>query len=116
MNELKTKVGTELEDSRLSPVHQDVPDCLIEQHTPCSSPVKDDDEELKELEKLGAEIDKIRDHQDWLKKLEVKKVINSDPRYMLYRLPLSDSQREAVYQALMKENENENRKKEKRLR
>ena len=112
MNELKSEVGTELEDPRLSPVHQDVPECLIEAHTPCASPTKDD-EELEELEKLGAEIDKIRDHQDWLRKPEVKKVISSDPRYMLYRLPLSDSQREKVYEALVKEHEN--RKKEKRL-
>jgi hypothetical protein len=96
-----------IEDQRLSPVHQDVPECLVELHTPCQSPTKEiDDDELEELEKLGAEIDEVRNYQDWLKKPEVKKVINSDPRYMLYRLPLSDSQREKVYQALMKNSEN----------
>ena len=119
MEQIKIETAEELEDPRLSPVHQDVPDCLIEAHTPCASPVKDDDTELEELEKLGAEIDEIRNYQDWLRKPEVKKVINSDPRYMLYRLPLSDAQREKVYQALMKNSENnkenENRKKEKRL-
>ena len=106
MNELKTEVGTELEDPRLSPVHQDVPECLIEEHTPCASPTKDDDTELEELEKLGAQIDEIRDHQDWLRKPQVKKIITSDPRYMLYRLPLTDAQREKVYEALMKEHNN----------
>ena len=112
MNELKTAVGTELEDPRLSPIGYDVPECLIEEHTPCASPVKDDDEQLKELEELGTQIDEIRDHQDWLRKPEVKKIINSDPRYMLYRLPLTDSQREAVYKALMKEHNNNNKENE----
>ena len=103
MNELKSEVGSELEDLRLSPIIQDVPECLVEQHTPCASPVKDDDEELEELEELGAQIDSVRKHQDWLKKPEVKKVITSDPRYMLYRLPLSDAQREAVFKSIMEE-------------
>jgi len=111
MEQIKIETAEELEDPRLNPVYTDVPDCLIELHTPCASPVKDDDTELEELEKLGVEIDKIRDHQDWLRKPQVKKVINSDPRYMLYRLPLSDSQREAVYQALMKENDSNKEKK-----
>ena len=115
MNELKSEVGTELEDPRLNPVYTDVPECyveqhlaecLVEEHTPCASPVKDDEEQLKELEELGEEIDKIRDHQDWLRKPQVKKIITSDPRYMLYRLPLTDAQREKVYEALMKEHNN----------
>ena len=107
MNELKSEIGTELEleDPRLSPIHQDVPECLIEEHTPCASPVKDDEEHLKELEELGTHIDSIRKHQDWLRKPEVKKKITSDPRYMLYRLPLSDAQREAVFKSIMEEHD-----------
>ena len=106
---IETAEELELEDPRLSPIGDDVPECLIEQHTPCSSPTKDDEKHLEELEELGAEIDKIRDHQDWLRKPEVKKIINNDPRYMLYRLPLTDSQREAVYKALMKEHGDNNK-------
>ena len=100
---IETAEELELEDPRLSPIEDDVPECLIEQHTPCASPVKDDDEELTQLEELGTQIDSIRKHQDWLRKPEVKKKITSDPRYMLYRLPLSDSQREKVFNAIMKE-------------
>ena len=101
---IETAEELELEDPRLSPINQDVPECLIEEHTPCASPVDENpNDELTRLEELGTQIDEVRKHQDWLRKPEVKKVITSDPRYMLYRLPLSDSQREAVYMALMKE-------------
>ena len=100
---IETAEELELEDPRLNPIIQDVPECLVEQHTPCASPVKDDDEELEELEELGNQIDEVRKHQEWLRKPEVKKKITSDPRYMLYRLPLSDSQREKVFNAIMKE-------------
>ena len=111
MNELKCEIGTELEveDPRLSPIGDTLPDCLIEQHTPCASPTEDDDEQLEKLEELGKEIDSVRKHQDWLKDPNVKKKITSDPRYILYRLPLTDTQREAVYKAVMKErNDKEN--------
>ena len=109
---IETAEELELEDPRLNPVYTDVPECSLEQylaesnieeHTPCASPVKDDDEELEELEELGNQIDEVRKHQEWLRKPEVKKKITSDPRYMLYRLPLSDSQREKVYKSIMKE-------------
>jgi hypothetical protein len=109
MDELKSTIGTELEDSMLSPIGDHVPECLVEAHTPCASPTEDDDEQLQELEELGKEIDSVRKHQDWLREPNVKKKITSDPRYILYRLPLTDTQREAVYTAVMKErNDKEN--------
>lgn len=63
--------------------------------------------ELEQLEELGADIDKVRAHQKWLKEPEVKKKMINDPSMMLYRLPLTDTQREAIFQALKKEHPKE---------
>jgi hypothetical protein len=115
MNELKSELGQELEDgilgedwdARLSPVDELVSLLYPEKHTPCPSPVNEDEDEdeleLAELETLGKRIDEVRKHQEWLKKPEVKKKINNDPRLILYRLPLTDTQREAIYNDLMKQ-------------
>lgn len=64
-------------------------------------------EELEELENLGKEIDKVRDYQNWLKQPEVKKTITNDPTYILYRLPLTDTQRQKIFEAMKKENPDE---------
>lgn len=63
--------------------------------------------ELEQLEELGTDIDKVRAHQKWLKEPEIKKKMINDPSMILYRLPLTDTQREAIFQALKKEHPNE---------
>ena len=113
MNELKSEIGQELEDgilsedwdARLSPVEEFVTTLYPEKHTPCPSPVNEneDDLELAELETLGKKIDQVRKHQEWLKRPEIKKKVTNDPRLILYRLPLTDSQRESIYNELIKE-------------
>jgi len=63
--------------------------------------------ELEQLEELGAEIDKVSKHQKWLKEPEVKKKMVNDASMILYRLPLTEAQREAIFEALKKEHPNE---------
>ena len=63
--------------------------------------------ELEQLEDLGCEIDKVREHQKWLKTPAVKKRMLNDPSMILYRLPLTESQREAIFQAMKKEHPQE---------
>lgn len=62
--------------------------------------------ELEQLEELGADIDKVRAHQEWLKEPEIKKKMTSDMSLLLYRLPLTDTQRENIYNAMKKEHPN----------
>lgn len=59
------------------------------------------EEEEKEQERLGKEIDELRRHNQWLKDNKDKL---SDPRYILYRLPLTHQQREALHNKLLEEN------------
>lgn len=54
------------------------------------NPITDEDEEL---------IKSFRKNEKFL--LENKKWIKDDPSMMLYRLPLTDEQREALYNKLM---------------
>ena len=63
--------------------------------------------ELEQLEEIGADIDKVRAHQKWLKEPEVKKKMTSDMSLLLYRLPLTDTQRENIYNAMKKEHPDE---------
>lgn len=70
--------------------------------------------ELKELEeyqeKIGKVMDEQKEYNNWLKEHKDKL---QDPKYILYRLPLSHEQREQVFQNLMKEHrEKQNEKKE----
>ena len=58
------------------------------------------DEQEKEQEELGKQIDEHRQYANWLKE---NKEILQDPKYILYRLPLTHQQRENVYQNLVKE-------------
>lgn len=58
------------------------------------------DEQEKEQEELGKQIDEYREYANWLKKHKEKL---KDPKYILYRLPLTHEQRENVYQNLVKE-------------
>lgn len=69
----------------------------------------EDKEELKRLEEVGQEIDRQHKYQQWLKDNKEKL---SDNKYILYRLPLSHEQREAVYQNLLKEAEEKRKEKE----
>lgn len=60
------------------------------------------EDDFKYQEKIGEEIDRNYQYQKWLK--ENKKVLN-DPKYILYRLPLTHKQREKIWSNLMKEAE-----------
>lgn len=61
---------------------------------------KYNEEEEEKQEKVGKEIDEHIKYQRWLKE---NKEILSNPKYILYRLPLTHEQREIVYNNLMKE-------------
>ena len=56
--------------------------------------------ELEEKEQIGREIDELRRHNQWLKDNKEKL---KDPKYILYRLPLTSEQRETIFNNLMKE-------------
>lgn len=56
--------------------------------------------ELEEKEQIGREIDELRRHNQWLKDNKEKL---QDPKYILYRLPLTSEQREKLFNNLMKE-------------
>lgn len=59
-----------------------------------------EDVDEKEQEELGKQIDEHRKYANWLKEHKEKL---KDPKYILYRLPLTHEQRENVYQNLVKE-------------
>ena len=61
-----------------------------------------DEEQLEELERLGKEIDQIRITQTLVNR---NPNVFRKPQNILYRLPLSESQREAVFNNIIKEAE-----------
>ena len=61
-----------------------------------------DEEQLEELERLGKEIDQIRITQTLVNR---NPNVFRRPQNILYRLPLSESQREAVFNNIIKEAE-----------
>jgi len=67
------------------------------------------DEQEKEQEELGKQIDEHREYAKWLKEHKEKL---KDPKYILYRLPLTHEQRENIYQNLVKEAKKKKEKKE----
>ncbi len=58
------------------------------------------DEQEKKQQELGKQMDEYREYANWLKE---NKELLQDPKYILYRLPLTHEQREKVYQNLVKE-------------
>ncbi len=58
------------------------------------------DEQEKEQQELGKQMDEQREYANWLKE---NKELLQDPKYILYRLPLTHEQRENVYQNLLNE-------------
>lgn len=67
------------------------------------------DEQEKKQQELGKQMDEYREYANWLKE---NKEILQDPKYILYRLPLTHQQRENVYQNLVKEAKEKKEKKE----
>lgn len=56
---------------------------------------------MEEQKKLGSIMDQHAKHEQFL--LRNKEAMNNDDSLLLYRLPLSDEQREAIYNKLISE-------------
>ena len=70
----------------------------IDERTPEQK--KKDDEELEQLEQMGLEIDELVNNEKLVRKYKQQM---QDDKYFLYRLPLTDEERETMYNAIMKE-------------
>lgn len=56
---------------------------------------------MEEQKKIGAIMDNHTKHEQFL--MRNKEAMNNDDRLLLYRLPLTDEQREAIYNKLIAE-------------
>jgi hypothetical protein len=98
MNDIKSEIGEQEDELILNPVDTRTPEQKAK-----------DDAELEKLDEQGKHMAHLWRDQQRLKDPALKQLVKDDPRLILYRLPLSDEQRERLHEKISKDIENRNK-------